>query len=172
MRNLLNIYKCFIAELSSSIGTALNASRLAAICLNCFIFWFPQIFCKKSPKMLFVGAMHILFGSPQLNKAAAFPAGALSERATPPADVQSAAVLAFTAPLFLGQCGYHLGNFFVYPLGVKLLKKAFLAERTAHFSVTQTTEQGGSSALTAPFSSLTLYSVGATRSGASKSLKS
>ena len=122
--------------------------------------------------MPFVRTMYILLSSSQLNKAAAFPAGALSERAAPPAYVKPAAVLAFTAPLFLRQSGDHLGNFFVYSLWVKLLEKAFFAERSAHFSVTQTTEQGGSSALTAPFSSLTLYSVGATRSGASKSLKS
>ena len=122
--------------------------------------------------MPFVRTMHILFSSSQLNKTAAFPTSSLSERTAPPAYVKPAAVLAFTAPFFLRQSGDHLGNFFVYPLGVKLLEKAFFAEWSAHFSVTQTTEQGGSSALTAPFSSLTLYSVGATRSGASKSLKS
>ena len=136
------------------------------------ISWKRGIFIYISPEMPFVGTMHILFGSPQLNKAPALPTGTLPERTASSADVKPAAVLAFTAPLFLGQSGYHFGNFFVYPLGVKLLEKAFFAERTAHFSVTQTTEQGGSSALTAPFSSLTSYSAGATRSGASKSLKS
>ena len=122
--------------------------------------------------MLFVRTMHILFCSSQLNKTAAFPTSSLSERTAPPTYIKPAAVLVFTAPLFLGQSSYHLGDLSVYPLGVKLLKKAFFAERAAHFSVTQTTEQGGSSELTAPFSSLTLYSAGVTRSGASKSLKS
>ena len=116
--------------------------------------------------------MHILLCSPQLNKTAAFPTSSLSKRTASSAYVKPAAVLVFTAPLFLGQSSYHLGDLPVYPLGVKLLEKAFFAEWSAHFSVTQTTEQGGSSAFTAPFSSLTLYSVGATRSGASKSLKS
>lgn len=141
---------------------------------NCprFLFWKRGQFHYTSPKMPFVRTMHILLSSSQLNKAAAFPTSSLSERTAPPTYIKPAAVLVFTAPLFLRQSGDHLGNFFVYPLGVKLLEKAFFAEWTAHFSVTQTTEQGGSSAFTAPFSSLTLYSVGATRSGTSKSLKS
>ncbi len=140
---------------------------------NCprFLFWKRGQYHYTSPKMPFVRTMHILFSSSQLNKTAAFTTSSLSERIAPSAYIKPAAVLAFTAPLFLRQSGDHFGNFFVYPLGVKLLEKAFFAERSAHFSVTQTTEQGGSSAVTVPFSSFTAYSAGAMRSGTSKSLQ-
>ena len=141
---------------------------------NCprFLFWKRGQYHYTSPKMPFVGAVHILFCGSQLNKAAAFSAGTLTERSAFSADIKPAAVLAFTASPFLRQCGYKLGDLPVYPVWVKLLEKAFFAEWTAHFSVTQTTEQGGSSAVTVPFSSFTAYSAGAMRSGTSKSLKS
>ena len=140
---------------------------------NCprFLFWKRGQYHYTSPKMPFVRTMHILLSSSQLNKTAAFSTSSLSERTAPSAYIKPAAVLAFTAPFFLGQSGDHLGDFHVYPVWVKLLEKAFFAERSAHFSVTQTTEQGGSSAVTVPFSSFTAYSAGAMRSGTSKSLQ-
>lgn len=100
--------------------------------------------------------MHILFGGSQFHKTAALAAGTFAQKVTFSADIQTAVILLISGTFFSGHGGYHLGYFFVYSIPVYLGKKASFTERSAHFTVTLTTEQGGISMVRTHFSNFTL----------------
>ena len=87
--------------------------------------------------MLFVGTAHFQLCRTKLHKAAAFPAGAFAERAAFSADIQPAAIFVFVSFFAFGNDRYQILYFDVDPVGVDVLEKAFFAERTVHFNITE-----------------------------------
>lgn len=123
------------------------------------------------PEMFLVGTSHITLRRTKLREAAALSAGTLAEKFTALADIQTAAVFLFGSAFFLRQSGDKLPYGGVYPLLVYILEKTSAAKGSAHESITEATEQGGSTAEKLFPQTAAVKGFGTTLSGLSKSLR-
>lgn len=120
--------------------------------------------------MFFVRAVHFRSCSSQFNIAAAFSAGTLFEKITAFAYFEPAAVFRLRSFSPFRKRVNHFSDRSVNFGQSGFRQEAFATKWLAHERITETTEQGGSTAEILPLDNATLNVLGATFSGEAKSL--
>lgn len=122
------------------------------------------------PKMFFMRTVHFRLCGTQFHITAAFFTGTFSEKITAFAYFKSAAVFRFRSFSPLRKRVNHFPDRSVNSGQIGFRQQTFAAKRLAHESITETTEQGGSTAEILPLDNAALNAFGTTFSGEPKSL--